>query len=150
MYCYTQVLTEEQEKILEIIKDTQNYQHLKEQFTYICNKLELSQEKLVYKLIHLCNDGFIINEKPFQDTNLKLGIGLTLDGYVSLSDNPMILTSFGLGYLKTDNFLEEIIKKASNETNPAPSVINRIWQEVKDSGVDFMVKLTKEYISNPK
>ena len=147
MYCYTQVLTQEQEKILEIIKDTQKHKNLNEQFLHICDQLELSQEKLAYKLIHLCNDGFIINERPFQRTDLKLGISLTCDdGVLPHSTDPIILTSFGLGYLETKNILEVVIKKASNEINPTPSVINKIWQEVKDSGIDFMVKLTKEYI----
>ena len=60
MYCYIPSLTEEQEKILTLIQNTQNCNNLKEQLEYILKELKLSVEKLANKLLHLCNEKFII------------------------------------------------------------------------------------------
>lgn len=153
MYCYTQLLTEEQENILNLIKETQINNSLQQQFQFLMTKLALSEEQLAYKLLHLCNNGFIVNSKFSATPSNKLGLEVGGDGCVSLFGEIIILTPSGLGYLKTNNILGQILSKsiaeASIPENSKTIMFNKIWQEIKDSGIDFMVKLTKAYITNP-
>ena len=152
MYCYIPSLTDEQEKILKLIQSTQDCESLGQQFKYIVEILDLSEEKLAYKLLHLCNEKFIVNETHFTESN-KLGLLVGSDGFVTIFGGLIILTSIGNGYLKTNNILEQIVKKSINDANLSQEnntmVYNKIWKEVKDTGIDFMVKLTKAFISNP-
>ena len=149
MYSYIQTLTDEQKCILQLINNNENYNTLQEQINFIGKEMKIPLNKIANKLLHLHDYGLIINEQRLREN--RLGFCMSCDGYIiSQTDELMILTPSGLGYLETNNILEQIIKKASEETNASQSIINKIWHEVKDVGIDFVVKLTKEYINNSK
>lgn len=152
MFCYTKALTEEQEKILECINNSSNMP-LEAQLLFLSSELGLSYQILVSKLLHLCKNEFIINQYYFDEPSMRLGLNITADGLISAhSTEPLILTPSGLGYLKTKDSLKQIIDKAMAETNIPQmekiTIYNKIWQEIKDSGIDFWVKLTKSYINS--
>lgn len=151
MFCYVEKLSDEQLEILTFVNNTQDCASLIEQFSFLCKSMALPEFKLACKLLKLSEYGFLTNERQFSKKN-QLGFNLTCDGCVSCFGELITLTPTGLGYLRTHEMLEQLIRKSIDNLDIPPekkrSIYNKVWEEAKDIGIDFMAKLTKLYISS--
>ncbi|RTK95953.1 MAG: hypothetical protein EKK64_05365 [Neisseriaceae bacterium] len=156
MFSYVESLHPQQLEVLEIIAKHESFGNEcktpVETAELIASQMNLKDIDTAIKLIQsLFDQGFIVNFAKNDTWGIKVQYSLNGEMYVSiLTEDPIILTPKGRGYLQSHDLIMQIIQKAVNQSNTPesekPGLIKKIYDEVADKGLDFLAKLCTEVI----